>query len=371
MTLLQLATHLDVGGVTTYVLLLAEALKKRGHRVIMASDSGARQGELAEKGIEYWPVPLRTSAIISPRLLIARHRLSGLMRQHKIDLVHAHTRVSQVVGYHLARRFHIPFVTTWHGFFRRNLGRRLWPCFGDRAIAISKPVEQHLIADLGLPRQAIRLVPNGIDLSPFLGVPGESVRQNFLAKLDIPLDAMIVGTVARLVPSKGVDQLIRSLPLIRQSRPDVHLLIVGDGEARQRLTQLATALGAASFVHLTGSLPETRTALSTMRIFVFLPADKEGFGLSLLEAMASGKPVVAVRRGGGATWLLDESRVGCCVEPDDPQSLAKAILTYLNHEALALENAERGQALVQSHFSLSRMVDGIEAVYEELLSSKQ
>ncbi|MDP3703433.1 MAG: glycosyltransferase family 4 protein, partial [Candidatus Omnitrophota bacterium] len=161
--------------------------------------------------------------------------------------------------------------------------------------------------------------------------------------------------------------LVRSFVQVRASVPATHLLIVGDGTQRQALEQLVRASGLDGSVHFAGALSETRVALSLMDVFVFLPAQQEGFGLSLLEAMASGRAIVAVRRGQGAPWVLEESGVGTLVEPDDPAALGRAVAQLLQDGEAACRQAGQARAVVKERYSLSRMVDQVEGVYRQLI----
>lgn len=369
MTILQLTTHLNAGGVTSHVLALSRELRARGHRVIIGADAGRFQEDLAQEGLANWRVPLQTSNEFSPQVYAAVRQLEWFMRREPVGLIHAHTRVSQVAAAWIARRAGLPYVATWHGFFRRNLGRLLWPCTGRLTIAISEPVRQHLLQEFRLPPSQVRLVPHGIDPAPFEAAADAGEAARLREELGLPPGAKVVGTIARLVASKGIDQLIRSLPEIRQREPAAHLMIVGDGEERRPLERLATQLGVAAEVHFAGTLPETRTALSLMDVFVFLPAHQEGFGLSLLEAMAGARPIVAVRRGVGAPWVLDHSGVGLVVEPGETSALAEAVGRYLQDGELACREAGRARAVVNERFSLRRMIDQTEAVYRELMTS--
>lgn len=369
MRVLQVTSHLDVGGVTSYVVSLSRALRSRGHEVVVASGGGELESEVGGDGLDHWRVPLHTSVEFSPQVFGAARALGRRLQERPVDVIHAHTRVGQVVADRLCRRRTLPYVTTWHGFFRPNLGRRLWPCTGALTIAISEPVRQHLLKDFHVPEDRIRLIPHGIDTALCESPVDPLAQERLRAQAHLPPDAPVIGTVARLVPSKGVDQLIRSLPEIRASVPDARLLIVGDGSERRRLEALASAGGVREAVHFAGALRETRTALSLMRVVVFLPAEQEGFGLSLLEAMASGRPLVAVRRGGGAPWVLDQAGIGSLVEPDDVHGLAAAVTRWLQDGEAAHREAGNARAVVKARYSLDRMVDAVEAVYREIVRS--
>ena len=370
MRVLHITSHLNVGGITSYVLSLSKALAERGHRIAIASGGGHMEAQASATGLTHWRAPLHTKTEFSPQVFWAGRRLEERLRQEPVDLLHAHTRVAQVVADRLSRRLKIPYVTTWHGFYRPNVGRRLWPCMGKFTIAISEPVRQHLLREFAVPPERIRLIPHGIDPAPFEAdaEPSQQARLRQAARLSP--DGPVIGTVARLVASKGIDRLIRSLPMIRASVPGAQLLIVGDGADRPRLEAAAAACRVADAVHFAGTVPDTRAALSLMRVFVFLPADQEGFGLSLLEAMASARPIVAVRRGSGAAWVLEESGVGILVEPDDLAGLAAAAVRFLQDGEAACRAGGEARAALKQHYALSRMVGEVEWVYREALISR-
>ena len=367
MRILHVTSHLNIGGVTSYVLSLSKTLAQRGHRIIVASGGGQLEDRVNALGGAHWRAPLSTRVEFSPQVFAASRTLARQLQQEPVDLLHAHTRVGQVVADRLSRRCHIPYVTTWHGFFRPNLGRRLWPCLGDATIAISEPVRRHLVQDFHVPSERVHLIPHGIDPAPFEAPADPAAQQRLREQVGIPCSGPVVGAIARLVPSKGVDHLVRSFIQVRASLPKTHLLIVGDGTQRSALESLVRTSGLEGAVHFAGTLPETRVALSLMDVFVFLPAQQEGFGLSLLEAIASGRPVVAVRRGGGAAWVLEDSGIGALVEPDDPASLGQAVVQLLRDGEAACRQAGAARAVVKERYSLARMVDQVEGVYRQLV----
>lgn len=368
MRILHLTSHLNVGGVTNSVLTVAGGLRARGHEVIIASDGGELERSVSALGATHWRLPLHTSAEFSPQVWRAGRRVMARARAHPVDLIHAHTRVAQVLAQRLSRYLQVPYIATWHGFFRPGVGRRLWPCTGDLTIAISEPVRQHLLRDFHVPSDRIRLILHGIDTASFEAPVDRATQAQLRARAGLNRHGPIVGTIARLVASKHVEDFIRCVPRLRADAPSVQALIVGDGAQRGALERLATSLGVAEAVHFAGTLEQTHTALSLMDVFVFLPAEQEGFGLSLLEAMASARPIVAVRRGVGAVWVLEESRVGTLVEPGDPSRLAGAVARYLQDKDMARRAADDARRVVKERFSLSRMIDQVEAVYDELAS---
>jgi glycosyltransferase involved in cell wall biosynthesis len=367
MRILHLTSHLDIGGITSYVLSLSSGLVERGHRVVIVSGGGQLEPHAATLGVEHWTVPLHTSVEFSPQVFWATRTLWKRLRQEPCDLLHAHTRVGQVAAATLARLHRVPYVTTWHGFFRRNLGRRLWPCTGAVTIAISEPVRQHLLRDFRVQPERVHLIAHGIDPVPFESPVDALAQQRLRERLRLPGDGPLVGTVARLVPSRHVEELVTGFASVRAAVPTARLLIVGDGPERARLKALASHDGLGGVVHFAGSLPETRVALSLMSVFVFLPAEQEGFGLALLEAMASGRPIVAVRRGGGAVWVLDQGGVGLTVESGDPASLAAAVVRLLQDGQAASQEGSKARAIVKERYTLTRMLDQVEALYQHLV----
>jgi len=367
MRILHITSHLDVGGISTYVLELSEALAARGHQVAVASGGGALAGRLGADGMADWRVPLRTSAEVSPQVAWACWRLSRRLAAHPVDVIHAHTRVAQVAAHWLSRRHRIPYVTTWHGFYRRRRSRRWWPCTGARTIAISEPVREHLVREFGVPADHVRLIPHGIPVARFERPVDPDEQRRLRERLRLSADGPVVGTMSRLVPSKGVSQLIEGFHEVRAAAPRAQLLIIGDGPDRPRLEQLAAQRGLAEAVRFAGTVPETRAALSLLDVFVFLPAVQEGFGLSLLEAMASARPIVAVRRGGGSTWVLERSQVGVLVEPDDPRGLGQAVARLLAQPEEARRLGLHARDVAKREYDFTRVVNEVERVYKEVV----
>ena len=363
MRILQLTSHLDVGGITTYVVNLSRALAARGHQVIVGSGGGTQEGRLTEAGIAHRRVPLATSAECSPQVAWACWQLNRMLSASPVDVIHAHTRTAQVAAAWLSRRQKIPSVTTWHGFYRRRLSRRWWPCTGTMTIAISEPVAAHLRDVFGVPPERIRLIPHGVDAARFEQPIAAAELQRLRAQLQLPSDGPVVGTMARLVPSKGVDQLLDAFAHVRAKVPQARFVIVGDGAARTRLERHAARLGLSPSVRFAGTVADTPAILSLMDVFVFMPATQEGFGLSLLEAMASGRPIVAIRRGGGSSWALDRAQEEVLVVEPDPEKVGEAVAELLRNAGEAARLSSRARQAAKSTYDFARVVEQVEHVY--------
>jgi len=230
-------------------------------------------------------------------------------------------------------------------------------------IAISEPVAAHLRDVFRVPPERIRLVPHGIDAARFEQPVAPAELQRMRAQLQLPPDGPVVGTMARLVPSKGVDRLLEAFGHVRAKIPQARFVIVGDGAERARLEQRAARLELSASVRFAGTMPDTRAILSLMDVFVFMPATEEGFGLSLLEAMASGRPIVAVRRGGGASWVLDRAQEEMLVVEPEPARIGEAVAGLLRDAGEQARLSSRARQAAKSTYDFARVVEQVEDVY--------
>jgi glycosyltransferase involved in cell wall biosynthesis len=370
MRILHLTSHLNAGGVSSHILSLSHALTRRGHRVAIASGGGSLEPQAAADGIVHWEAPLHTSAEFSPQVFRAGRQVLARLRAEPVDVMHAHTRVGQVVAARLSRRTGIPYVATWHGFFRPNLGRRLWPCTGDRTIAISEPVRRHLFEDFRVPAERVRLIWNGVDVDHFAQRPAAESLARFRAQHGLPERGPVVGGIGRLASGriKGFDLLLEAGSLLAQRRSDLTVLIAGDGPRRLFLEEKARRFGMEQRVRFAGTVSDVRVPLGVLDVFMFSSRWPEGFGLSLVEAMAAGRPVVATRVG-VVPEIIEDGRDGLLVEPEDARALAAAVARLLDDPAAAARLGQAAQRRARERFSLERMASEVEAVYGELVNT--
>lgn len=365
MRILLLTTHLNIGGISSYTVTLAKALKAKGAEVFVASNGGVLLPELAQGGVSHIKIDILTKAELSPKVFRASFEIYKLVRILKIDVLHAQTRVTQVIGFFVSKLCRVGFVTTCHGFFNRNFGRILFPLWGDRVIAISEAVRDHLIKDFRVDENRISLVYNGIDVQKFLKDFSEDEKDGLKDRFGIRKDHSIIGTIARFTPDKGHDVLVYALYDILKEKGNVQLVFVGDGKERPKIVDLVHRLNLTENVVFVRPQLNTVNVLSTIDVFMFTPRRKEGLGIVLLEALASGKPVVATDVG-GISNVVENGVNGFLVEPSKPKLLIEPTLRLLKDKELYNKMSHAAREIVIQKFSINGMVERVEEVYREV-----
>ena len=364
MNILYLATHLDVGGISSYIFTLAKGMKKRSHRVYVASAGGRMLSRFESEGVGCIIIPIRTKSEASPKLVLSWFRLLPELNRLGIDILHANSRVTQVLAAWLNKYTGIPYISTCHGFFRNSFHRRLFPCWGKKVIAISSAVEKHLLNDFHLSGDRVEFIPHGVQLT------GESCADDLtktaakgrFRKFGLG-DGPVVGIVARLSPVKGHRYLIEAMAEVLKQIPEAQLLIAGDGSLKPDLVCLARQLGIIQNIIFLPNVDNTQMVLEAIDVFV-LPSVNEGLGLGLMEAMACGLPVVGSRIG-GIEDLIQHNVNGLLVEPKDNVGLAEAILGLLKNSEKRKSLGLKAKEFINRNFSLKEMLDKTERVYEQ------
>lgn len=363
MRVLHITTHFNMGGIANYILTLSKALKARGVSCVVVSGGGDLEPELNESGIASRRLDIRTKNELHPKVLIAIPALVKIIRQEKIDVVHGHTRVSQVAGLFAAKIAGVPYVTTCHGFFKKRL-RKIFDTWGARVVAISDAVARHLKEDLGVSEGRIALIYSGVETQRFLRVYSAAEKDAIRISLGLK-DGPVVGTIGRLSDVKGQRFLVEAMPKIISKYKGAQLLIAGNGPEEARLKKLAASLGLGECVHFAGSSPHTENFLSVMDVFV-LPSIKEGLGIALLEALAAGKACVASRVG-GIENVVKDGVSGLLTDPGDVDGISEAVSSLLGQRGLREDMGRKGQSLVREKFSVDSMADKMIALYKEVL----
>lgn len=359
MNILYITNHLNIGGITNYVLSLGKALKKRGHNIYVASSKGNLLSRFKEEGVTFIPIPINTKSEISPKILFSRSRLIKAIKENNIEIMHANSRTTQVLACLLSRRTGVPYISTCHGFFKQRFSRRIFPCWGEKVIAISEPVREHLIRDFRVSDKKISVIHHGIDVDCY----------NLEKKKELGLgEGPVVGIVARLSDVKGHIYLIEAMKAVLDKVPLAQLLIVGDGKMKKTLVKLTHQLRLEKSIKFMPSVADTREVLSMMDLFV-LPSLKEGLGLSLMEAMAKGLGVIASDIG-GIKSLIQNGHNGLLVKPADVRGLSLAILELLNDPRKREELGSNAREFIKNNFSFDKMVTETERIYSECVKQR-
>jgi glycosyltransferase involved in cell wall biosynthesis len=226
----------------------------------------------------------------------------------------------------------------------------------DRYIAVSRAEKEHLCKDLAIPDDKVRVVYNGIQLTEFEQSANAALRDKLTEGRDLPL----VCTLARLHPQKGHKYLLQAATHVL----DAIFVLAGDGPERSRLEELCLNLGLKDRVRFLGHREDIPQLLAACDLFV-LPSLYEGLPLSVLEAMASGKPVVATKVGGTDEAVVHGS-TGILVPARNVTALAASIAAMLRDRTMATRFGEAGRKRVAQMFSAEAVVRGVSEVYDEL-----
>jgi glycosyltransferase involved in cell wall biosynthesis len=321
----------------------------------------------AVRKIQRLGVPV--TVIDEPDDAVAVGILVALLCQWEPDVLHNHMYRAEVVGTKAAialaaagrRRPYV--VSTVHSSRVRPpedrlLLRQLTPQM-DQLIAVSRSIEAKIADERG-GLAPVALIYNGVDLQRYSNQePCCTLREEY----GLPAEAQLVGVVARLEPEKGHPTLLAAWPEVVARCPQAHLLVVGEGSQREALEAMARELGIGHRVVFTGRRDDVPAVTAALDVAV-LPSYREAQGLSILEAMALGRPVVASNVG-GIPEVIQDGVTGLLVPPHDPAALAAAIVRLLTDHPLADTLARAGRELVYERFCVERMVRAIEEIYDQ------
>lgn len=256
-----------------------------------------------------------------------------------------------------------------HGENRRHRRLRRWCApFITRYLAVSRDLERWLVDPVGIDPSKVMYIPNGIDARRFLPFHGPERKRALLGEF-APPGTLLIVTIGRLDPVKDHAGLINAFHRLceadTQTGARLRLVIIGGGRQRENLEQQVERLGLSDRVRLLGERAGTATLLAECDIFA-LSSIAEGMPGVLLEAMASGLPVVATDVGGVAEVVAD-GVTGTLVAPADPAALAAALDRYVRDPELRQQHGRAGLARVETTFSLPAMISAYTALYDELL----
>ncbi|MFN3422105.1 MAG: glycosyltransferase family 4 protein [Armatimonadota bacterium] len=352
-------------GGTQQVALLLEGLAQRGvNNYLVCQESSM----LAERMQGKAPLKtfnlrgegdLRTWWNFFRWLKVFRERQSAL---DHILLVHVHSRRGALPTLFIARKLNLPTVLHW----RVAAPVRFPLKFVDAVIAVSDAAARQVLKS-GLPTEKVAVVRSCIDTKFF--EPTDEAREQMREHLGIKNDEFVIAAVGRLVKGKGYDVLLRALSQLPPSNRPL-LLLAGDGSERQQLEKLSTELGISEQVRFLGFQTDVRPILWAADVFVHVPTNfPEGTPNAILEAMASGLPVIASKVG-GIPEVVRDNETGLIVPPNDREALAEAIKKLQQDKLLREQLGKQAQAWVQEHHDTCQLPERVLKVYNQIIAEK-
>lgn len=369
-TILHVGETTGPGGAETVFIQLA------------TRDSGGRYRNLAAIPGPGWVADRLNAEGLAPLLVsISRSRppldvalyrsLVRLIRDHGVDLVHSHSLGISVYACIAGLRTRTPVICTLHGEVdlgrtARNRGIKLGIMRRGAAkiVLVSKRLRDLLLSESPIPAGKAELVYNGVDCD----TPAVSADRSFRSEFGVPDDGFLVGSIGNIRAPKAYDDLLRAAAIAVKGNPAVRFAVVGEGSGAllDDLLRLRAELGLQDIVHFAGFRSNVAALLGQFDAFA-MSSRSEGFPLAVVQAMASGRAIVATRCGGPEEQLTDGAD-GLLVAPADPAAMAAALLRLAGDAGLRERLGTAARTAARAKFSLEKMFESYDRIYDSALA---
>src|SRR5579884_214065 len=367
LTICQVLHSLQVGGAEVLAARLARQLG-RSYRFVFAclDELGSLGQELRGEGFAVHVFKRRAGLDWK-----CPWRLASFLWQEGVDLVHAHQYTPFFYALAARRLYRRPPVLfTEHGRHhpdyprrKRMLANRLLLEKRDRVVGVGQAVRRALVHNEGIPDRRVGVIYNGIDIAPFS--KSRPDRLSVRREIGVGADDLVLLQVARLNYLKDHATALRTVSKLRQERPDVRLVLVGEGEERGSIQELIQRLDLSANVRLLGLRTDVNRMLAAADVFL-LSSISEGIPLTLIEAMAAGVPVVSTNVG-GVPEVIEDSQTGLLAPAGDDAALAGHVLRLMRNPQWRGEIVRRAQKRAQQIFSEEQMHQSYQKLYQEML----
>ena len=294
-------------------------------------------------------------------------------RRHKIDLIHSHLFGANLYSCLAGAILRLPVITTFHNapLFQGRLEKFMAlksiiiRNFAAQMVFVAEYMRKDYVGNSNLPVNKSLTVYNGIELSNENDSIDNSSLKNELGILD---DDLLVGHVANLRAPKGHRYLIEAASDVCKRIPNVMFLLIGeegDGTIKKEIQDFIAESGLGENIRLLGFRKDVNKLLQLIDVFV-LSSTSEGLPLSVIEAMASSKPVVATNVG-GLPEIVVHDQTGYLVEPQNTEALAEKLIFLLENDALRSRMGQAGRKVIEEKYSLQTMIDNYQNLYENLV----
>lgn len=358
-----------IAGAENHLIELLAGLRARGvdaRLLLLAAPDGSGAGfaeALTLRGVPVTQVTIRGH--LDPLLL---RRLRRALRDLQPDVVHTHLFHADTYGILAAKLAGVPLVySSRHDDDPRRrqpmlriVNALLWR-MATGGVAISEAVRRFTIQIEGAPARKIQRIYYGVPL-PVPVYDRKRARQVMRDLIGAPQDAPLLGMVCRLMDAKGIPDALQAFAQIAPEFPDAHFVIAGDGPLRSTLEKYAHALSIDRRVHFLGWQDDPYKVMAAIDVLL-MPSVREGFGLSILEAMSQSVPVIG-STASAIPEVIAHGETGLTVPPRDPAALADALRLLLADKALRMHMGLMGLDRLETHFGADRMVDETLALYQ-------
>ncbi len=397
--ILRIIARLNIGGPAVHSILLTRYLiNDRFDSILLTGMIGKSEGDmmyLAEAN-NIKPVLIKELGreISWKNDIIAFLKILRIAFKERPDIIHTHTAKAGTLGRmagiiyntisshktYLVHTFHGHIFNSYFSTLKTNffiLIERVLARFTDKIIVISKGQEKELSEKLNIKdKSKLELIPLGLDLSPFY--EAEKYCSLFKRELGLDDDTKLIGIIGRLVPVKNHRMFLDAVKKYKEiDNKKVKFIIIGDGELGEELKKYSIDFGIKDDVIFTGWRKDLENIYSDLDMVV-ITSFNEGTPVSIIEAMAAGKPVIATDVGGVKDLFTEKSEVrsqksevrlyceGILINSNDPDSLSEGIDFLLDNPEMAKDMGRMGRMTVKERFDISRLVRDMEGMYERL-----
>jgi glycosyltransferase involved in cell wall biosynthesis len=342
-------------------------LQRRGHAVSVMVPPGSLLGQRAElAGIPVGWIAMPWA--LQPRAVA---RIVEELRQRRAQVLVTHSSVDAWTAGLAARLAGIPVIRMRHLSvpLRTNpLSRAVYTLLCDGIVTTGEAIRTILVHHLRVPPGKVVSIPTGVDLEEF--DPDRVVPTRLREELDVDPHIPLVGMIAVLRSWKGHLVFLQALRRLRETRPDVQGVLVGEGPFRSVIQDAIRAHGVDTCVRVLGHREDVAGILGALDVVVSASTAAEGIPQALLQALAMRRPVVASDVG-GVSEIIRPGETGWLVPTGDPGALADAILEVFSHPSWAQRMAEQGRKLVESEYSLETMGERMEQLYRSVVADRR
>lgn len=359
---LQIVEDLKVGGLERVIQSLALGLPKERYAVQVwcLTKGGAVADELMAAGVHVEILGMGPRCTM-PFLLKLRKKI----KDSRIDLLHAHGYTAATIGRAAGFLAGVPVMlahmhSTYWGYTKKQLLiEKAISLVTDKIICCSRAVADFVVGREKISPRKVTVVYNGVvDMRQ----PADGKMR---AELGLSPDDFVVGVVASLVAHKGHSCFLEAMTEVVKDNPKVKAVLAGDGPLRSELEESVKKLGITANVVFCGIVRDIGSFLAAVDLAVLPSIDREGFSISILEAMSAGRAVIGTKVGGNSE-AVSEGKTGLLVPPRDPAALARAVLSLTGDRKKLEKMGRAAREAYQEKFTQSGMITGVAKIYEEL-----